>query len=136
MSTRTQFLMFSLSGAIGLIVDLSVLYLASMFMNLYLARMISFLVAVTITWLLNRRMTFKLTDQMGPTGRRQTKQLLLEFLNYFFANLSGGLINLTVYSIFISYNIETTDKYFATCLGSLSGLALNFTLSKLIVFRK
>ena len=136
MNTRTQFLMFSVSGAIGLIVDLSALYLASIFMNLYSARLLSFLVAVTSTWLLNRNFTFKESEQKKQTEIKQKNYLLTEFLRYFVANLSGGLVNLAVYSLYISYNFETTEKYIATCLGSLSGLALNFSLSKFVVFRK
>ena len=136
MRTRLQFLMFSLSGAIGLLVDLSALYIASMFMNLYSSRLVSFLAAVFSTWLLNRTLTFKIIGPIKLSDKEQTKRLLFEFFHYFIANLSGGLVNLVVYSIYVSYNIETTDRYIATCLGSLSGLLFNFTLSKFIVFRK
>jgi len=136
MKIQAQFLMFSISGTIGLLVDLSALYIASMFMNLYSARIVSFLAAVFSTWLLNRTFTFKIIDLIEPTNTEQKKSLSYEFFNYLIANFSGGMVNLAVYSIYVSYNIETTDKYIATCLGSLSGLLLNFALSKFIVFRK
>lgn len=136
MKIQAQFLKFSISGTIGLLVDLSALYIASMFMNLYSARIVSFLAAVFSTWLLNRTFTFKIIDLIEPTNTEQKKSLSYEFFNYLIANLSGGMVNLVVYSIYVSYNIETTDKYIATCLGSLSGLLLNFALSKFIVFRK
>jgi hypothetical protein len=136
MRIRTQFLMFSISGSIGLLVDLSALYVASMFMNLYSARIVSFVAAVFSTWLLNRTLTFKVIDSIEPADIEKTNSLLYEFFKYLIANLSGGLVNLIVYSIYVSYNIEITDKYIATCLGSLSGLLLNFALSKFIVFRR
>ena len=128
--------MFSISGSIGLLVDLSALYVASMFMNLYSARIVSFVAAVFSTWLLNRTLTFKVIDSIEPADIEKTNSLLYEFFKYLIANLSGGLVNLIVYSIYVSYNIEITDKYIATCLGSLSGLLLNFALSKFIVFRR
>lgn len=128
--------MFSISGSIGLLVDLSALYMASMFMNLYSARIVSFAAAVFSTWLLNRTLTFKVIDSIEPADIKKTKSLLYEFFKYLIANLTGGLVNLIVYSIYVSYNIEITDKYIATCLGSLSGLLLNFALSKFIVFRR
>lgn len=128
--------MFSISGSIGLLVDLSALYMASMFMNLYSARIVSFLAAVFSTWLLNRTFTFKIIDLIEPINTEQKKSLSYEFFNYLIANLSGGMVNLAVYSIYVSNNIEITDKYIATCIGSLFGLLLNFTLSKFIVFRK
>lgn len=136
METKRQFLMFSISGVIGLIVDLIMLYAASLLLNLYVARFVSFLAAVFSTWLLNRTLTFKVSATSEQANTSPKKHLILEFIHYLTANLSGGLINLSVYSIYVFHYIEPTDKYLATCLGSASGLLLNFTLSKFFVFRK
>ena len=136
MKIKKQFLMFSISGVIGLLVDLSTLYLASLLLNLYAARVVSFLAAIFSTWLLNRTLTFKVSDTTEQADTNPNKHLMIEFIDYLTANISGGLVNLAVYSAYVSFNLETSDKYIATCLGSLSGLLLNFTLSKFFVFRK
>ena len=128
--------MFSASGVIGLLVDLSTLYVASMLLNLYAARIVSFLTAVFSTWLLNRTFTFRVSETSALPNTNLIKHLMFEFFHYLTANISGGLVNLAVYSTFISFNLEPIDKYIATCMGSLSGLLLNFTLSKFFVFQK
>jgi len=128
--------MFSASGVIGLLVDLSTLYVASMLLNLYAARIVSFLTAVFSTWLLNRTFTFRVSETSALPNTNLIKHLMFEFFHYLTANISGGLVNLAVYSTFISFNLEPSDKYIATCMGSLSGLLLNFTLSKFFVFQK
>ena len=128
--------MFSISGAIGLLVDLSALYAASLLLNLYAAKVVSFLAAVFSTWLLNRTLTFKVSGITEQADTNPKKHLMIEFIHYLTANLSGGLVNLAVNSAYVSFNLEASDKYIATCLGSLSGLLLNFTLSKFFVFRK
>ena len=128
--------MFSASGVIGLLVDLSTLYVASMLLNLYAARIVSFLTAVFSTWLLNRTFTFRVSETSALPKTNLIKHLMFEFFHYLTANISGGLVNLAVYSTFISFNLEPSDKYIATCMGSLSGLLLNFTLSKFFVFQK
>ena len=136
MKSLMQFLAFSLSGIIGLIIDLATLYLASKVMNLYTARLVSFLAAVISTWLLNRTLTFKVSDTVEQANINPNMHLILEFFQYLIANISGGLVNLAVYSIYISDNIAPIDKYIAACLGSVSGLLLNFTLSKIFIFKK
>jgi len=136
MKSRIQFLVFSLSGVIGLIVDLAALYLASQVMNLYTARLVSFLAAVISTWLLNRTFTFKVSSTVEQANINPNMHLILEFIQYLIANISGGLVNLAFYSTYISFNVEPIDKYIAVCLGSISGLLLNFTLSKFFIFKK
>jgi len=136
MKIKRQLLMFSVSGVIGLLVDLSTLYVASLLLNQYAARVVSFFAAVFSTWLLNRTFTFKVSDTSEQPNKSPNKHLIFEFFHYLTANLSGGLVNLVVYSTFVSFNLEPSDKYIATCLGSLSGLLLNFTVSKIFVFRK
>jgi putative flippase GtrA len=136
MKIKRQLLMFSASGVIGLLVDLSTLYVASMLLNLYAARIVSFLTAVFSTWLLNRTFTFRVSETSALPNTNLIKHLMFEFFHYLTANISGGLVNLAVYSTFISFNLEPSDKYIATCMGSLSGLLLNFTLSKFFVFQK
>jgi len=57
----TRFLRFALVGTIGFVVDASVLRLvvAIFAINLYAGRLVSFLAAATVTWLLNRTFTFR-----------------------------------------------------------------------------
>ena len=59
MSLPTQFLRFGLVGAVGFLVDVGVLYaMHGLGLDLYTARVVSFLAAATFTWLGNRFFTF------------------------------------------------------------------------------
>jgi putative flippase GtrA len=100
------------------------------------SRFISFLSAVIITWILNRNLTFKQESQFKIDSLSRYKNLMNEFKQYFFAVLTGGIINLSTYYCYIYINFDSLDKYIATVLGSLAGLISNFIFLKFIVFKK
>jgi putative flippase GtrA len=125
-----QALRFAAVGVLGFFVDAGVLTFAIRLLglNLYVGRALSFLVAVTFTWALNRAVTFgssKSTSRWSEWGR------------FGAANSVGGLMNLGVYSFLVATSVFV-HRYpvVAVAAGSLSGLALNFYLSRTFVFRK
>lgn len=122
-----RFLKFGVVGVLGFIVDSGVLYAAiGLGLDHYSARGLSFFCAVTVTWLANRRLTFSRMDR--PT--------LAEWLRYVMANMSGSALNLGIYTILVS-NIIFFEKYpiVGVGIGSISGLCLNYNLSRRIVFK-
>ena len=93
MKFSRQLLWFSAVGAVGLVVDVAVLLLAREWLGVYAARLLSFLAAATVTWLLNRRLTFG--------GQRATGSLWHEYLGYLGLMVAGGLVNYAVYSLLV-----------------------------------
>src|SRR5471030_1869876 len=91
-------LSFGLVGSVGFAVDAGVLTLLSskMGVNVYLARLCSFTVAVFITWMLNRKWVFKAD---GPRTTTKTN----EYLGYLSVQIVGALINLGIFSLAIFY---------------------------------
>jgi len=120
---------FALVGTAGFLIDTLFLYLFKEFLGLYLARAISFSVAVFATWFLNRRLTFKEEAATNNKGK--------EFFNYLAFMLIGGVVNYSSYSISVFYSsLMATYPVFAVAIGSICGLAVNFTTSSLFVFKK
>jgi putative flippase GtrA len=99
-------------------------------LNPYSARAVSFLVAVTSTWAMNRTFTF------GRSGSSPPASLFMEWLRFCAANAMGGLVNLGTYVLLLN-SVPVVRQYpvLGVAAGSLSGLLVNFTLSKLFVFR-
>lgn len=120
-----QFALFALVGGAGFVVDAGVLvFLVDVLdVNVYVARVLSWLVAVTFTWRLNRSITFR------SAGRHGAWQQWLKFVA---ANLGGGLINLTVSTLLIA--VADFAPVPAVACGSLSGLLWNFASSRRFVF--
>ena len=120
-----QFALFALIGGAGFVVDAGVLvFLVEVLdSNVYVARVVSWLVAATFTWRLNRSVTFR------SAARRGAWQQWLKFLA---ANLGGGLINLTVSTLLIAL-VDFAPVPAVAC-GSLSGLLWNFASSRRLVF--
>ena len=125
-----QFMKFSLVGTIGFIVDAGVLYLMMYLAGLdpFLGRLVSFLAAASATWLLNRIYTFKGRSTGPRTG---------QWARFVMANAVGWIINYGVYSALLL----TSDFFYgipvlAVAIGSLSGLAFNFTVSRKFIFNK
>ena len=119
---------FGVVGTVGFAVDGGLLWtLVTSGADPFLARAISFPVAVLATWWLNRIWTFAAADRTRPQ-----RQLRL----YFGVQLIGALSNFAVYSA-ILLMIEPTplNALAALAVGSFFGMFINFTGSRLFIFR-
>lgn len=126
---NSKFFTFALIGVVGFVVDATVLYAVVhlLGLDLYSARVISYLFAATTTWALNRRYTFK--DHHDP-------RLLRQWLRFLAVNSVGGVINYAVYAISISVvPVVALYPVLGVALGSIAGLVANFNFSNLFVFR-
>ncbi len=124
----TQFLRFALVGVIGFVVDSAVLYalIYGADAGPYLGRLVSFLAAASVTWLLNRRFTFR--DAARAPAHRQWS-VFVAFMGL------GGLLNYGAYALVILLApVHPATPLFAVAAGALAGLAVNFTTSRLFVF--
>lgn len=91
-----RILKFAVTGGIGFVVDVGMLtFLTVVFdMNPYLARVFAILVAMTTTWLINRRYTFQVHDKV--TDRRA---LVAEGGRYGLVAVAAALVNYAVYAV-------------------------------------
>ena len=92
----------------------------------YTARIVSFAVAVTVTWYLNRQFAF---------STRKTIDRRSEYSRYLTVQGIGMAINFIVYSLCIASS-ETMDRWPVLALAVGSGVALifNFVGSRKFVF--
>lgn len=120
-----QLARFTLVGGAGFVVDAGVLLLLTHVVSLdvYIARLLSWLVATTFAWWLNRTLTFK---DRGAA-------LLRQWLKYVAATSGGGLINIGVSTAFIAARMAPVA---AIACGSLAGLLWNFLASRRFVFSR
>jgi len=121
---------FWLIGLVGFAVDASILYFFRLFFDtdIMIARFLSLGTAMTVSWYLNRRLTF-----VGQSSRSASS----EWLYYLTVNSVGAMIN---YSLFI-WLVMRNDyfaEYLMIPLAIASGLAavVNFLLTKFVIFRK
>ena len=125
-----QFLCFAGVGTIGFLVDAGVLYLvlSTTGLGFYFGRLISYLAAATVTWALNRRYTFQ---DSAPRGKAR------QWARFLAVNAGGGLANYAIYSLLVfQFAFFREWPVLAVGAGSLTGLAINFTASKFLVFNK
>lgn len=125
-----QVMQFGKVGLIGFVVDGSVLSILFHIFNWghMEARMVSFSVAVGVTWKLNRLYTFK---DIARFSRRT------EYLVYFLIQLIGALINWAVYILLIKeYDLAIEYPILALISGAIIAFVFNFTAAKTFVFRE
>ena len=119
---------FAVVGSAGFLVDASVLSILIQLadMDLYSSRTISFLLAVSLTWYLNRTWTFGTTK-----NKRQGK----EYIRYTLVQVAGALINLGVY-VYCIETVEQMARYpvIPLAIGALTALVFNYFFSKKLVF--
>jgi len=124
-----QLLRFALVGVVGFVVDASCLqiYLALLPGHFFDGRAASYLAAATTTWACNRYFTFGAST--GAAARQWGRFVLF--------NLSGGAVNYGVYAALVATQPFVADHpALAVAAGSLSGLGVNFAVSRKFVFRR
>lgn len=127
-----QLLRFAVTGAVGLLADVAVLYCAlALGSGPYLGRALSFLAAVLLTWRLNRRYTFA-----PSTPAAAAVSQWREWWRYLGAMTGGALLNLGAYTLSLSLLPPAAwAPALAVAIGSLAGMALNFATAKFFVFK-
>jgi len=124
-----QFISFGFIGTIGFLVDGGILTLLNSLagMGLVASRLCSFCVAVTVTWLLNRHLTF---------NDLKNERMLHEWTRYAALNGLGALLNLAIF-IWLIFHFEMFAAFPLVPLAIASAIALgfNFTVSKYFVFQ-
>jgi putative flippase GtrA len=128
-SALGQFLRFGVVGTIGFIVDSAALTqfaIPILGLDRYSGRVVSFLIAATCTWALNRRFTFK------PTVEHPFKQ----WLRFLAANGVGFVANYSTYAACVTFVPVAKDNLvIGVAAGAIAGLVFNFTINKFWVFR-
>lgn len=128
-SLHLQVRSFALIGAVGFIVDGGILTALHSFAGFSAtkARLVSFPVAVTLTWYLNRRRTFR--QQKDQNSSR-------EWARYAAVNSVGALLNLLVF-LGLVHQWQSLSEFPIVPLAIAAGVALvfNFAGSKLFAFR-
>ena len=121
---------FFVVGSIGFFVDGGILTLLhSLFdFSLLNARLVSFAVAVTVTWYLNRHNTFSASKNANAVG---------EWTRYVFVNSIGALLNLGIF-LWLVYRFSALADWPILALAVASSVALifNFFASRNIAFRQ
>lgn len=127
--TKAEFFQFALVGSSGFIVDLSIYLLLQVFgVSHNMARAISFWPAASWNWAMNRLITF---------SHREKTQKAQQWGAFVSSSLIGFSINYGTY-----YTLTTYVPFFqqqmilALLVGILMGMAFNFTISNLFIFKK
>lgn len=127
--TFTQFIKFGIVGTLGFVVDAGVLALCMKALNMgpYSGRVVSFAMAVTITWFCNRHFTFKESPKNTPHK---------EFSQFVIVCLGGFALNYGTYAALIAIMpLIATYPTLGVAAGSLASLFFNFFTTKKIVFK-
>lgn len=123
-----QMMRFGVVGGVGFIVDGGMLWflLANGF-SPYVARALSFPVAVIVTWALNRAWTFGAARKSGR---------IRQFNRYLAIQLIGAATNYCFYSLVVRTFGETSLAIFVGFVfGSFVGMFVNFWGARQIAFR-
>jgi putative flippase GtrA len=128
LNSLPRFFRFALVGCAGYGVDVAALYFAiyGLGAGLYWGRVFSYLCASSSTWYMNRQITF---------ADLRSDKFAREWLKFVLLNGVGGVVNYITYTIYLHYGFSSAaTPAVAVALGSLSGLGVNYILSRKLVF--
>lgn len=122
-----EFARFLVVGGTGFLVDGGILsYLLEREWPIALARLVSFTVAVGWTYLLNRRLTFKVRRASARVEQGTA-------FGYGLIQVMGALTNLAVFMLIVLWRPEwKANPWVPLAIGAAFGLAVNYSLSKLL----
>jgi putative flippase GtrA len=120
---------FAAVGAVGFAIDGGILtLLMQRAFAPFEARLVSFSIAVTATWALNRIWTF---------SRNRRAQKGHEYLAYVITQVIGAALNLAVFfAILDTYPALRDYPLVPLAAGAIVGLVFNFTVAKMWVYRR
>ncbi|EKD77230.1 MAG: GtrA family protein [uncultured bacterium] len=123
---KKQFFSFCIVGTIGFTIDCFVFHVLHHFVNPIFSRSASIGIGMTITWLLNRSLTFKM----------QTTISWREWLRYFSVNGTGALLNLSIFTL-VFYQSPIFQHYFIIPIAIATSVSMwfNFFMSRFYVFK-
>lgn len=128
---RSQLLRFGFVGTLGFAADSAVLLFFHRLLKFdpYSARAISIFVAMNVTWLGNRHLTFR--DRRA----RSYPAIFSEWARFIVTNALGAAINYSVFALFVRFGpTPLNSPYFGLVAGVAAGLTFNFIFSKRLVF--
>ena len=123
-----RFTKFVLAGGVGFLVEAGIItwLVSGLNINIFHARAVSFSVAVTLTWAINRNFAFA-GLQMKQKGREYSAYLLVQVV--------GAALNLVVFVIFIAvYPQFRATPVIPLATGAAVALSFNFGASGAWVF--
>lgn len=125
-----QFFKFGIVGAVGFLVDASILLLCVHILSfsIEVSRLISFMIAVFVTWLINRSFTF-----FKSTIHTKKK----EYFYYFTIQTLGAFLNYLIFIVLV-YKFDIFENYliFPLAIASVLVMFFNFFFIKRFVFVK
>lgn len=122
-----QFMQFGVVGLVGFVIDTTAVYGLRWSLGLYGAGAVSYVVAATGTWMLNRLWTFR--GQGGGTMHRQWALFLT-------TNLLGFTLNRGTYALLVTFVAAcAAQPVYAVAAGAVAGMFVNFGMARGVVFR-
>ena len=119
--------MFGTVGMVGFLVDTATVYALRRALGLYGAGMAAYVVAATVTWILNRVWTFRGLGS-GPVHHQWARFLVV--------NLGGFVLNRGTYALLVTFVALCAEQpVYAVAAGAIAGMFVNFGLNRTMVFR-
>lgn len=131
MKLNHEFALFAVGGLIGFVVDAGVVTLLVRLghINPYTGRVISFLLAATVTWWWNRSHTF--------AARHSGRTVFSEWLHWMALMSGGAAVN---YAVYVACLIEFPSWHqwpaLAVAVGSVLAALVNFVSARTLLFRR
>ena len=121
-----QIFVFLLSGLLGFLVEASTIHFATAYLSFgpNVPRLVSYPIALTLTWYLNRRYGFSVNGKIK----------ISEFGKYTASNLVAQFCNIVLYILFVNFTPIEKQPILALVLATTFSMVLSFVFYSKFVF--
>lgn len=125
---KAEVFFFLVAGSAGFCTDVAIVWLLTRHgIHALAAQAFAFSCAVVITWLINRRYTFR---------AHARPDFFAEFIHYLGANIVGAIVTNGLYAVLVLNSTTFLARpELAVAVGAIAGLVFNFISMKWFVFR-
>ena len=125
-----QLFLFGISGVAGYLADSSITFFLKPVLGLYASRIPAFAIAATVTWLINRNITFR-------DKKSRHDKLWKEYTHYLSLMMLGAVVNYVVYAVSITFLKDLNYAVFICVgIGSLVGMIVNYLTSNRFIYNQ
>ncbi len=130
-----SFFIFIAIGFLAILFDYSTFLIIKKYLNIYLSKFISFIIGTTITYILNKNITFKNFISNSKREYKAKSSNNIIYFYYLISRIPGMVANIIIYSICIRAFLLSDSNIIPFAVSSIFSTFINYVFAYLVLVK-